>query len=214
MPNAIQNPSDRAFLRAIAGADATSVSTAQIRDFADGLCGRPKDGVVDAIEARALTFIASDALVSRGLLNQLDGALEQHDFRIPIAASTPGALRVPTYIDLTTLESVERRRDGVTFSDANGNQMLMLPDDASPTGFAVAFARRGATLDGAPSIKLNAAEADAIDLAVMRRAFAKARESLDLTPADANKVGRGLFRRYGTELNVISNIWAGSGAND
>jgi hypothetical protein len=177
------NPSDRALLRAIAGPDATKVSTAQILDAADGLVGRPHDGSADALEMAALKQIALDTHVSPALYTKLNTALARVHITIAVP-QRPATLksRLPAWLDMTTLKFAGREAPNAKiFTDAHGNRMKLVPDTDSPVWLAASFAKRRGTFAAKP-MSLSTAEADALGLQMARQQLAKAKAAIAPMP--------------------------------
>ncbi len=178
------NPSDRAILRAIAGANATEVTAEQARTAADGLAGRPRDGKVDHVEAEAVIGASRWSLASsettQGLRDMLAGRRE----RLDIQAGPQSPTRFPTYLDVESLAIARISEDVIVFADKHGNTMDLRHAEDAPRFLSAAFARAKEPASTASRLALNASEAEAVALQLSRAILRKAHRLVPEFPDD------------------------------
>ncbi len=170
------SPSNRAFLRAIAGPNATHVTAEQALAAADGLAGHPRDGVVDKVEAAALLEVARSTPTTYKMQDALRGLLVQRAGTIAIQRGPQSLTRFPSYLDMDslTITSPAERIFSMTMTDAKGNAMTLWRDRTQDWGYEISFARASDDTRTAPRMALTKGEADVVALALTRSILRKA----------------------------------------
>ncbi len=168
--------SNIAVLRAIGGANATSVTPAQVHAFADGLAGHPRDGKIDKVEAAAALEVARWSKASVETRQALRAALDGGTASIAIPQSPSSPTRFPGYLDVASLELPDERipARALVLHDASGNLMSLSYDATAPRAITARFARAGEDPDFKAPMQLTPAEADAVALQMVRSIAARA----------------------------------------
>ncbi len=168
------NPSDTAFLRAIAGDNAKVVTTAQARKAADGLAGHSKDGYVDMIEQATLLGVADNSNVTGYSQEKLALLISGRISKLAIEQRPQSRGRIPGYLDVPSLYRNSSGGDFGTYIDRRGHTMVLWMDSQSPSGLAASFAPSPGDATKAPRLKLTPAEADTLAPQLVRQELANA----------------------------------------